>query len=197
MKTLNGLDNLEKEIYFQIDIRTKTKNKEIGLEDDFLFECYKKYKDIHKSYIDLIKNGDKQTQNEALKRALFIQWLGSFEPSYLTGMTLSFEAYEIADDKHGLELKDFQFVYGYLDNLIVNKAIDEELFEMLSYYSGWEFVFEYENFKDFKNLHNFVLNVSDTNKSWTTLIKKRDLNNRGHMGLYFLSLNNVTENTSH
>jgi hypothetical protein len=197
MTTLLQLDILEKEIYFQIDLRTKTKNKDLGIEDDFLFSCYRKHKDIHKSYIDLIKNGDKQTQNEALKRTLFIQWLGSFEPSYLTGMTLSFEAYEIADDKSGLELKDFQFVYGYLDNLIANKAMDDELFEMLSYYSSWEFVFEYENFKDFKNLNNFVRNVADTNKSWSTLIKKRDLNNRGHMGLYFLSLNNVTENTGH
>ncbi len=186
MTTLLQLDILEKEIAKQIKDNFNNKNLDREIENQMLQLTFKKYKEIHKAYIELIKSGDTETQREALKRALFLQWIGSFEPTHLTGITTAFDTYE--KDSVGLELKDFQFVYGYLDNLIENNSLDTELFEMLSYYSCWEFVFEYANFKDFKNLHHFVFNVADTKKHWTPLIKMRELHNRGQMGDYYLSI---------
>jgi hypothetical protein len=190
--TLLELDILEKEITTRLrDLNSKKTDPEIL--DTFLSEAFRKYTTIHKAYIDLIKNGDERTRIEALKRALYIQWIGSFEPSFITGITTSFDIFENAAG--GLELKDFQFVYSYVDNLIKNNELDEELIEMLSYYACWEFVFEFENFKDYKHLHHFVFNT-DQETSYVPLIRKRNLEQRGQMGDYFLSLSTLTEDTS-
>lgn len=190
--TISELDILENEIKTQLEHFAKI-DATPGAVDTYLSTAFKEYTKIHKAYIDLIKSGDAKTKMEALKRALYIQWIASFEPSFITGITTSFEAME--NTLGGLELKDYQFVYGYLDNLIKNNGLDEELTEMLSYYACWDFVFEYENFKDYKYLHDFVI-TSDHEKSYAPLIQKRDLKNRGQMGDYFLSLNVSTTYTS-
>ena len=181
--TLSELNILEKEIIIQLKAFDfeKTDSKVFS---EFLSKAFKVYTSIHKAYIDIIKHGDQSSKTEALKRALYLQWISSFEPSFLTGITTSFDIFEDSDG--GLELKDFQFVYGYLDTLIKNNELDEELKEMLSYYSNWEFVFEFENFKDFAYLHNFVFKIADTKTAQIPLIKKRNLTDRGQMGEYFL-----------
>ena len=200
--TLSQLDILEKEIADQLKsfnaeqaksyATTKTVDKEV--ENLFLFATYKKYTTIHKAYIELIKHGDNETQTEALKRAVFLQWLSCLEPAYNTGLTTSFEIFEKSEG--GLELPDFLFVYGILDKLIGQNKLDKEFVEMLSYYSTWSFIFDSDKygFNQFKNLNNFVLKV-DTTKGYGTLIKARDLNSRGHMGDYFTSIW-TPENTS-
>jgi hypothetical protein len=181
--TLSELDILEKEIITRLnDLNAKKTDPEIL--DTFLSEAFKKYTIIHKAYIDLIKNGDEKIKTEALKRALYIQWIGSFEPSFITGITTSFKTHE--NIAGGLELKDFQFVYSYVDNLIKNHELDQELIDMLSFYSSWEYVFEFENFKDYKHLHQFIINANPE-ISYVPLIRMRNLEHRGQMGDYFLS----------
>ena len=51
---------------------------------------FDKYKDIHKEYVSLIE--DKVYGFEALKRALFIQWIGYLEPSCFTGIECEFKS---------------------------------------------------------------------------------------------------------
>jgi hypothetical protein len=190
--TLTELDILEDEIKTQLRKFNETETA-TDIVDTFLFSVFKKYTKIHKAYIDLIKTGDEATKMEALKRALYIQWIASFEPTYITGITMSFGGFD--KSLGGLQLIDYQFVYGYLDNLIKNKELDEELRDMLSYYASWDFVFEYENFRDYKYLHDFVFQV-DHEKSYAPLIRKRNLKHRGQMGDYFLSLSVTTDKTS-
>lgn len=187
--TLSELDILEKEIFVRL-AELNRQRVESEILENYLLNAFSKYTAIHKAYIDLIKNGDEPTKTEALKRALYLQWISSFEPSFLTGTITSFVTFENSDV--GLELKDFQFVYSYLNDIIKNNKLDDELKEMLSYYSNWEFVFEFENFKDYKHLHNFVIKIADTNTSYIPLIKKRKLADRGQMGDYFLGLGTLT-----
>jgi len=187
MKTLNELDILEEEIYTRIHDHNNSKNQDQSIIDTLLSDCFKKYKAIHISYIELIKGDDASMKLEALKRALFIQWIGSLDPSFLTGIEFAFEAEDMADETAGIELAEIRFVYEYLDQLIEEGTMDLELFEMLSYYSHWEYIFEREDFKDLNQLQHFVQTI-DQNKSWSSSIKMRDLSHRGQMGLYFLSL---------
>ncbi|MBL7937620.1 MAG: hypothetical protein JNM51_17585 [Bacteroidia bacterium] len=189
MKNLKDLNILELEIYAKVIANSRDKTISRENESIMLHEFFKRYKDIHKSYIELIKAGDHAIAIEALKRALFIQWIGSFEPNYLTGIELAFDSDDSEIKSVGIELEDMQFIYDHLDNLISTESLDDELCEMLSYYSNWEFVFEYANFSEYKHLHNFTFNVVDKNKAWHESIKKRNLNHRGQMGQYFLSLN--------
>jgi hypothetical protein len=190
--TLSELDILETEIKTQLR-HLNEKKASIETIDIYLSSAFKEYTRIHKAYIHLIKTGDEDTKMEALKRSLYIQWIASFEPPFITGIATSFGIFD--RPLVGLELKDYQFVYDYLDNLIKNNGIDEELREMLSYYSSWDFVFEYENFKDYENLHDFVFNI-DHEKSYAPLIGKRNLNHRGQMGDYFLRLKVSAENNT-
>src|SRR5688500_912302 len=118
--TLVELDILENEIKTQLEHLSKIKAPLPTIET-CLSTAYKKYTRIHKAYNDLIKSGDAETKMEALKRALYIQWIASFEPSFITGITTSVEGME--DTSDGLELKDYQFVYGYLDNMIKHNGM--------------------------------------------------------------------------
>jgi hypothetical protein len=175
--TLLELDKLEKEIDSEL-IAINT----IAADSKKESEIYNRYKIIHKAYINLIKNADSETQLEALKRAVYLQWISSFEPAHLTGVITSF--WTLEKHENGLELEDFQFVYSVLDKLIGQNKLDKEFFEMLSYYASWEFVFEFANFKEYEKLHEFVFKVDPT-KSYLNSIRQRNLNNRGQMGDYF------------
>src|ERR1700740_397884 len=118
--TLLELDKLEKEIDFEL-IAINT----IAADSKKESEIYNRYKIIHKEYINLIKNADNETQLEALKRAVYLQWISSFEPSHLTGVTWAIEKH---DD--GLEMDDIKFVYSVLDKIIEQNKLDVEFFEM-------------------------------------------------------------------
>src|SRR5688572_12185092 len=88
--------------------------------DEKLQDIFLEYKKIHQAYAEL-----SLTDDEALKRGLFIQWYALAEPNYLTG---------IADLDENAENKIVQALNQRID---AGKA-DNEVTWMFNYYSNWD-----------------------------------------------------------
>ena len=134
---------------------------------------YAEYKAIHFAYTQL---AGIETSQEALKRALFIQWFCLTEPPFLSG---------IGDIDRQAELA----VLTQLEHLLGNSQIDAELTAMLSYYSTWEYVFQRPEFLHLAALQAFVeIHVAVDTSSVSQLTQINEMAGRGQMGTYWQSL---------
>ena len=132
---------------------------------------YDEYKRIHQAYSQLIPLDSTQ---EALKRALFIQWFSLCEPAIYSGIN------EI--DGHA-ELT----VLTWLDQLLSAGQADAELTCMLRYYATWEYVFQRPEFRHLLVLQAFVESTTSANGFPTALpIQLAIMAERGQMGAYWL-----------
>jgi hypothetical protein len=87
------------------------------------------YKSVHTKYVELAKKSSGEIGLEALKRALFLQWMAQAEPAGLTGL------YEIDSD---CEKK----LITLLSDTLGNQPIDPELMFMIQWYysiTDWYF----------------------------------------------------------
>jgi hypothetical protein len=152
----NHLHSIVIDIYYNGE---NTKSKEI-LEDVFVY-----YNKIFTEYVNLAN-----TDDEALKRSLFIQWYSISEPNYLTGIP------EL-DSETEIRLCEI------LENKIKNNLLDSELKWMLNYYAIWDYI--YERFEKFIEINKFIKN---RNEEHLPKINKKEMENRGQMGEYWNSL---------
>jgi hypothetical protein len=131
------------------------------------------YRQIHEAYTNL---GIRDSNIEALKRAVFLQWYSMSEPPCFSG---------VGDMKEEAECRVFQ----RLNDLIVEDQIDDELLWMLPYYySITDYYLDrfdgYEQLKLFSNIPNFRL--------WADSVPEIDsLQGRGQLSKYWLSLNRL------
>ena len=129
-------------------------------------EIFDKYERIHQAYAERAI-----TDDEALKRGLFIQWYALSEPSYLTG---------IADLNESAENK----IISVLNDRIAAVTIDDELIWMLNYYFNWQWIFE--RLSSFNRFDNTIVN--EQNNNLPSKIDRDEMEKRGQMGEYWNSL---------
>lgn len=139
------------------------KNEQLYEKD--IFEEYSK---VFIEYSELINKQNEGT--ESLKRAVFLKWYESAEPSFLSGICLLSESVN-------------RIVLEKLEDKIKNKELDYEFQWMLSHYiSVIDFVF-----CDFPNTKKF--SIIENNEIWEN--DSYDLSqfeNRGQMGNYWISV---------
>jgi hypothetical protein len=129
---------------------------------------YDEYEKIHRKYVDFaIHNSD----IEALKRAIFIQWYLVAEPDYLSGIQHLDESAEL------LALDELQRLAS------INKLDKEFIWMLRCYYEITMFFIPPESC--YANLANYLENLPPWDPDYG---KKYDFNNRGLMGNYWLSL---------
>jgi hypothetical protein len=162
--TLQELSDKEDALYRKvIDLYHQPRSSQA---DETLHDIFLEYREIHQAYADL-----SQTDYEALKRGLFIQWYALAEPSYLTG---------IADLDENAENKIIQS----LSNLIEAGKADNELIWMLNHYFNWEWIFE--RLTSFKGFNREIMN--ENNNHLPDNVDREEMEQRGQMGKYWNSL---------
>jgi hypothetical protein len=167
--TTEQLAKTEKELFSTVlDIYHKKQTLE---NEQRLKSVFDSYKNVHRQYAAL---ADKDV--EALKRGLFIIWYSIAEPPYLTGIS------ELDEDAG-------QSIIDLIEEIIKNKALDNELKWMLNYYANWDFAFD--RFKNHKGLTELFANKTD--KYFPIKIDRIAMEKRGQMGIYWNSLNRFVE----
>lgn len=128
---------------------------------------YEAYAKIFKDYANI-----SYRSIEAVKRSLFLMWSAMVEPPMYSGINVLSET-------------DVRKMFDALDKLLSQEIDDYELRWMISYYADWEFVFnsctEYPNIMEALNLKNKA--------KIPERIYAKEMENRGTMGRYFLTLN--------
>lgn len=167
--TLQELANKEDELYNKvIDLYRQPQS---DYTNEALQDIFHGYRKIHQAYAEL-----SLTNNEALKRGLFIQWYALSEPNYLTG---------IADLDENAENKIIQD----LDDRIESGNIDNELTWMLNYFANWEWIFE--RLTSFRGFNSKIVN--EQNNHLPDKINKEEMAQRGQMGKYWSSLTQFSD----
>ncbi len=134
--------------------------------DQKLEQVFTEYRKVHQTYADL-----SESDIEALKRGLFIQWYAMTEPNYLTGIN-------DIDNQAG------EKIIQVLNKTISAGSFDAELVWMLNYYFNWSFAFEiYKNFREFDQRL-----INDENNKLPETIDREAMEQRGQMGIYWNSL---------
>ncbi|HEV7329975.1 MAG TPA: hypothetical protein VGN63_02950 [Flavisolibacter sp.] len=139
--------------------------------DDGLQDIFLEYRKIHQTYAVL-----SLTDDEALKRGLFIQWYALAEPNYLTG---------IADLDENAENKIIQSLNGRIEA----GDADNELRWMLNYYANWDWIFE--RLTSFKGFNSTIAN--EQNNCLPDNIDTEEMTRRGQMGKYWNSLTKFSD----
>jgi len=145
-------------------IEGQMEDQYIVIEERGIFD---RYKEIHNEYARLC-----DTDIEALKRGLFIQWYAMCEPSCFTGIGL-------------LNIFAVRHILDALYMQIQNKTIDSELTWMCNYYfqiAEWMFDEHPLLKKIYENGQTSVSVLPD-------FIDKEAMSRRGQMGIYWNSLN--------
>lgn len=136
---------------------------------------FDKYIDIHKRYAELANE-----DNEALKRALFIQWYAVSEPSGLTGIPGGQGPF---DGEKELDKEAEEKVLHLINQKIEERQLDEELKWMLSYYGYWDYYFE-----QFNSIDNIIEYIKTQEYHAPDNIDLNKLENRGQLGVYWKSI---------
>jgi hypothetical protein len=140
---------------------------------------FDEYIDIHKTYA-----ASAETNPEALKRAIFIQWYSYSEPSALTGIPGGGGPFD--GDKQ-LDRKTEIYILHLLNNLIPNNQLDTELMWMLCYYGIWEEYFTF--FPEFETMTHLQWFISNTERyPYPKKASTENFKSRGQMGLYWISI---------
>ena len=123
MSLLNLLAAEEQLLYAYVELLSGTlEQKNQQLENAGVFAAYKQ---LHQKYLAAYRAATSEPARlELLKRLVFLNWYGTLEPSFLTGIGELDEQVILA-------------VYTLLDDYIRDQKLDEELRWMLSYYSCW------------------------------------------------------------
>lgn len=106
---------------------------------------------------------------------MFLNWYGIIEPSCFTGIqdldsSIIFESYSI------------------LNEYLIDNKIDKEFKWMLSYYSSWDFAILPFSENNLSALTKFVKEVDTTILACPKKqLPKGTMDNRGQMGLYWIS----------
>lgn len=137
-----------------------------GQTDELFQSIFLEYRKVHQAYAKL-----SLTDNESLKRGLFIQWYALAEPNYLTG---------IADLDETAENKIIQSLNTFFE---AGKA-DDELIWMLNYYANWDWIFE--RLSSFEGFNSKIVN--EQNNHLPDKIDREEMAQRGQMGKYWSSL---------
>ncbi len=154
-------------------------NNTFGLIDEKIEQLsekgiFKEYSKVFIEYSDLLNEQNEQNEQneeiESLKRAVFLKWYESAEPSFLSGIDLLSESAS-------------QLVLEKLKDKIKNKQLDYEFQWMLSHYINViDFVFS-----DFINNRNF--SIIENKEIWENAdFDTSQFNNRGQMGIYWISV---------
>ena len=168
--TITALALRENELYAEVlSVNGSMQEKHALLE---ALGVYEKFKQVHNEYARLC-----DTDLEALKRGLFIQWYSLSEPNCFTGIFLlnSFAVKNVLD-----------CVYRHL----LSNEPDFELRWMLSYYSEiCEFMFE-----EHLQLKLFYENLNESYKvDLPDCIDREAMKSRGQMGIYWNSINGFND----
>jgi hypothetical protein len=147
--------------------------KTIRLRSHSVFEQYTK---IYDSYVSLISSPE--YGNEALKRALFIQWLGSIEPACFTGIPGQ------------MDFEKMSYVLQSLQSCFESNFVDHELEWMTKWYyqiAEWHFEYFSSVTPLVKILKNFPLAIDDYRPQWNRAAPPDTASfaNRGQMGSYW------------
>jgi hypothetical protein len=177
---MNIQDLTEKEntLLVQIqNVRGLMEEKTQQLKDAGVFETYNQ---IHKDYVKLAVDGD----IEALKRAIFIQWFGVFEPGCFTGIPGT----NPWGDGMGLDVEVEKQSLDLAERYYFSENVDDEFKWMVAwYYSLGDYYFEH--FLGASALVKALGRYGEEYKLWEDgLPSRKSLENRGQMGGYWLSL---------
>lgn len=140
--------------------------KALQLTDNGVFNSYRK---LHSDYASLAWTGN----IEALKRAFFIQWYANAEPACFTGI-------------HELD-KDIEIVVFDQVAKLIN--LDDELKWMTAwYYLITDNYFEpfWSNPSIIKSLQSYIQEIGSLTDQ--AILSDEPLENRGQMGVYFISV---------
>ena len=164
MRELEKLDEAESRLLSLVDSVTGTiEEKSRRLEE---LDVPAQYKAVHRSYAALA-----QSSVEALKRALFLQWIDQAEPFAFTG---------VAD----IDADAARHVLNMLEQLCASDQLDDELRSMLPRY-----FYLTDCFIPDHDLVPSVVSFCRANAD-ATLVHRSDLDlaNRGQMGQYWASV---------
>jgi hypothetical protein len=84
-------------------------------------DIFRRYAELYEAYVALVASENRAEKNEALKRALFLQWIGATEPPLLTGVNTLAVPTQFA-------------VLEAVQNLVVEDGLDNEFRWMLDWY---------------------------------------------------------------
>jgi hypothetical protein len=128
---------------------------------------FNEYSEIHKEYAKLARNGN----DEALKRALFLQWFEFAEPTFLTGI-------------YQLDKKVRDLVFKIIEQKYRTDDIDPELKWMVPYYYQ---IGPYFHEKDYPEFTLFS-KANPPSKNNPVPPKDAQFSGRGLMGRYWQSI---------
>lgn len=165
--TISQLVEIENNLLQRVTESVGTIEKKVSqLSNEGIYEAYKQ---VHSQYANLADVND-----EALKRALFIQWYVMASPGFITGID-------------NVDLRAERRVIDVLDKQVSQNVIDSELHAIVSYYGSepWEYIFErFENCNNLEKLLRYRLDYD----SIIDRMRQSDLYNRGQMGIYWQSI---------
>jgi len=174
LATIESLSTRELELYnYTLTLAGSMDSMDEQLQKHGIFD---QYRNIHKRYLNLFFNTEpEETKLEILKRLIFLNWYALVEPSCYTGI---------------LELDHSTVVtsYSILNEYLVGNKIDKEFKWMLSHYSSWDFTILPFSEDGLIALTTFVKEVDTTVLSAPKKeIPKGTMDNRGQMGIYWMS----------
>ena len=138
---------------------------------------FEKYRNIHKSYLELyFRIDDEAIKLEILKRLIFLNWYALVEPSCFTGI-------------EDLDNETVSESYSILDQYLTAGKIDVEFKWMLSCYSSWDYTILPFSENKLEALTAFIKGVDTSILSYPkNQLPKGVMDNRGQMGIYWISM---------
>lgn len=133
------------------------------------------YRQIHKAYVQLASfKQERHTRNEALKRAIFLNWYSQLEPAAFTGL---------AD----LDEQQITEAYFVLNKIIEKGWLTDEQRWMLQHYASWDWAILQYTENKIHALSNWVVAARDRLAVLPPqAVLQQSMQGRGLMGLYFL-----------
>ncbi|MBW3545026.1 MAG: hypothetical protein KY428_05385 [Bacteroidetes bacterium] len=133
------------------------------------------YRQIHRAYVQLASfKQERHTRNEALKRAIFLNWYSQLEPAALTGL---------AD----LDESQITEAYFILNKIIEKSWLTDEQAWMLQHYAYWDWAILQYTENKIHALSRWVMAASGTLAPLPPpAVLQQSMQGRGLMGLYFL-----------
>jgi hypothetical protein len=160
--TLYQLGQEESALLTQIDsVEGTMEDKSRQLEENGIYGVYRH---IHARYATLASS-----DFEALKRGLFLQWMSLVDPACFTGLW-------------EFDLEAEWKIIEVLNDKLCNDQADAELRCMVSYYAGWDWIFDLHSGYD--SLNHLLANRIDYDLILEEL-KRSNLIDRGQMGKYW------------
>jgi len=163
--TLEELNLEEIRLFSELNTDGFIDEKIEQLQKGGIFEAYKK---VFTEYTNLINS--KNEGNEALKRAVFLKWYESAEPSFLSG---------INDLPENISIEVFQNLHSKIES----KELDYEFQWMLHFY------IQIADFAFSKYIDINKLPLIENKEIWENVdFDTSQFNNRGQMRIYWIAV---------